>query len=519
MSQRPSDAAGPGLATAGEAVVAGVGNVPTGAEWLVDFCLSLAWSTLEEPVRARSRELVLDHLGVVLAAVGADSSRALYAALEGVPATGEATVPGGPACSPEWAALANGTLAHTLELDDCTRESSLHPGVTVIPAALAAAEAADADAATFFEGVVGGYEVAMRVGAALNPGSAYRRGFHPTGVAGVFGAAMAVGRILGLSRPHLVSALGIAGTMASGSLEYLSTGAWTKRLNAGWAAHAGFMAARLAAAGFVGPSTILEGPLGVLRAYSDRPAPELLAVDPGDPPSIMRVALKPFACCRYAHGVIDAMLALRSEEGLVPDAVTGIELGILSIATDLVAEPIDRKRAPSSIVDAQFSAPFAAAVALVHGNAGLDEFTVDTLGDERVRQLMAVTDCFTDDALDDAFPASMPAIVRVATADGRRLERRVDFPSGEPENPLPGARVLERFGRHARTLLEPESALDLGTALLNLSGSERIRSVIEPIRRAGPHRPARPVDGSEPDPVVVHRSPRWGGSPVVTKRS
>src|SRR5207248_7891731 len=134
-----------------------------------------------------------------------------------------------------------------VELDDVTTESSLHPGVAVIPAAVALAQELEAPPRALLEAIVGGYEVTMRVGNALNPASAYARGFHPTGVAGVFGATMAAARLLGLSVDQSATALGIAGTMAAGSLEYLSDGAWTKRLNPGWAGHTGITAAQLAA--------------------------------------------------------------------------------------------------------------------------------------------------------------------------------------------------------------------------------------------------------------------------------
>ena len=121
-----------------------------------------------------------------------------------------------------WAALANGTAAHAIEMDDVTTESSLHPGTVVVPAALAVAEERGAGGVGFLEAVVAGYEVVIRAGNALNAAAAYRRGFHPTGIAGVFGAAAAAGRLLGLDAAGLTRALGIAGTMASGSLEYLS---------------------------------------------------------------------------------------------------------------------------------------------------------------------------------------------------------------------------------------------------------------------------------------------------------
>src|SRR5207244_3120961 len=163
---------------------------------------------------------------------------------------------------------------HALELDDVTTESSLHPGVAVIPAALAVAEEVGAGGAAFLEAVVAGYEVTIRVGNALNPASAYARGFHPTGVAGAFAAAVAAGL--------------------------------------------------------------------------------------GDEWQVMRVSIKPYACCRYNHGLIDCALRLRREHAPRPEDVARVRLGVLSGGALLVAEPIEQKRAPANVVDAQFSAPYAA---------------------------------------------------------------------------------------------------------------------------------------------------------------
>lgn len=458
----------------------------TGAADLSEHCARLSWANLDATVRARTRELLLDHLGVAIGGLPTESTRAIHAFLDRVSGAGVATVIGRrDGVSAEWAALANGTAAHAIEMDDCTRESSLHPGVAVIPAALAAAEEAQAGTVALLEAVVAGYEVTMRVGAALNPGSAYRRGFHPTGVAGVFGAAMAAGRILGLDAPRLASALGIAGTMASGSLEYLTDGAWTKRLTPGWAAHGGVVAAKLAAVGFVGPATVLEGPLGFLRAYSDAAQPDRLLDGLGAvPPRIMRVAVKPYSCCRYVHAIIDGVLELRRRYGVTPRDVVGIELGVLSIATSLVSDPADRKRNPLSVVDAQFSAPYAAAVALARGRAGLGEFSVENLQDPDMRRLMRATNCHTDPDLDLAFPATMPATVRLTLADGRSLETRVDYPAGEPENPLSREEMFARFADLASPLLAHDEARAFGVRLLDLDDNQPTRAITAALRTA-----------------------------------
>jgi 2-methylcitrate dehydratase PrpD len=285
----------------------------------------------------------------------------------------------------------------------------------------------------------------MRVGNALNPASAYARGFHPTGVAGVFGATAAVAKLLGLSTEALTRALGIAGTMASGSLEYLADGAWTKRLNPGWAGQAGITAAHLAQAGFSGPASVFEGRLGVLHAYSDAPSTDRLLADLGSPLQVMRVSIKPYACCRYTHGLIDAVLDLVRRESVRPDDVERMHLGVLSGGAVLVADPIEQKRNPRSVVDAQFSAPYGAAVALVHHTGGMDAYTPDKLADPVVRDLLTRTVCFSDPSLDDVYPRQWPAAVSIDLKDGRTVSTRVEFATGEPENPVPRQALVAKF--------------------------------------------------------------------------
>ena len=413
------------------------------AAQLAEFCASIRWAELDVAVQQRAAELVLDHLGV---AAGGSREPSTAPVLAAVPQTTQgATIVGTGRCAEaSWAALVNGTAAHALEMDDVTRLSSLHPGVAVIPAALAVAEERAASGAAALEAIVAGYEVTMRVGNALNAAAAYRRGFHPTGVAGVFGAAMAAGRLLDLDAQRLTQALGIAGTMAAGSLEYLADGAWTKRLNAGWAAHAGIVAARLAAAGFTGPATVFEGRFGLLHSHTSAPFSRKLLADLGRQLQIMTVAIKPYGCCRYNHGLIDGMLALRAQ-GLRAEEVAAIRLGVLSAGAPLVADPIDRKRDPRNTVDAQFSAPFAVALALVRGAATAAEFDGRTQADPAIRALLARTVCIRDPALDAQYPDRWPAWVEIQTHDGRTLRSQIEFATGEPENPVPRAGLMEKF--------------------------------------------------------------------------
>ena len=394
---------------------------------------ALRTAPLPAPLLARAHDLLLDHIGVALGGVGEDSSVALRAGLATLGLRGDATVVGTDVRLPApQAALANGAAAHALEMDDTHRGGSIHLGASVFPAALAAAELADASGETVLRAAIAGYEVAGRLAMAVGPAAHYRRGFHPTGTCGAFGAAAAAGLVLGLDEEQLTDALGVAGSQAAGSMEFLADGTWTKRLHPGWAACAGLHAAALARAGFKAPHTIVEGRFGFLTGYSD--APDADAVSAEGPPALLDTSIKPHACCRYMQGPIDVVLRLRAEHRVAPADVDRIEVGMLDAAFPIVCDPVGAKRRPTSVVDAQFSLPFGVAIALVSGRASPEEFVLSRLEDPEVRGLMDRVSAVRDAALDAVYPRTWPAWVRLVLRDGRQLTADVTHPRGDPEN-------------------------------------------------------------------------------------
>lgn len=425
---------------------------------LARFCATLSGDTLPAPVQERVRYLLLDHLAVTLRGSLLPSSQSAYTMLENMGAmssAGTSTIFGrATKAEASWAAFANGIAAHGLEMDDVENASSLHPGVVVMPAALALAEQLNSSPADFYAAVVAGYEITLRVGAALNPASAYERGFHPTAVCGALGAAAASARLLGLSPAQTSSALGIAGSMAAGSMAYLHDGAWTKRLHPGWACHAGIIAARLAASGFTGPSAILESRYGFLHAYSSNSDPAQLERRPGDELAIMRVSLKPYACCRYMHGPIDCLFDLTRRHRIDPLHITRVACGVLTGGRGLIADPIEQKRQVSNIVDAQFSMPYGAAVALLTGKAGLSVFTGEWIQHPAVRELMQKVDCYTSPELDDYYPTEWRASASITMDDGTRYDAHVRYALGDPHNPLSWEQLEARFHELVEPLIE-----------------------------------------------------------------
>ncbi|HLK12778.1 MAG TPA: MmgE/PrpD family protein [Candidatus Binatia bacterium] len=430
-------------------------DAPPLAHRLAAEIAALRAAPLSEALRARAADLLLDFLAVALGGAGEASSVALRRGLGALGLGGEATVIGTAERLPApQAALANGAAAHALEMDDTHQGGSIHLGASVFPAALAAAELTDAPAALVLTAAVAGYEVAARLAMALDPAAHYRRGFHPTGTCGAFGAATAAGVVLGLDAPALAAALGIAGSQAAGSMEFLADGAWTKRLHPGWAALAGLHAAALAGAGFRAPATVFEGRFGVLRAYSDAARTAPLLGDGGW--ELLRTSVKPHACCRYMQGPIDATLALRAAHRLAPDAVARVEVGMLAAGIPIVCEPPAAKRRPASVVDAQFSLPFGVAVALVRGAASPAEFAPRWLADRDVRRLMDRVEGVPDAALDAHYPRAWPTWVRITCTDGRVLSTDVRHPRGDPESfPTPAELAAKLRGLAARALPAP----------------------------------------------------------------
>jgi 2-methylcitrate dehydratase PrpD len=265
-------------------------------------------------------------------------------------------------------------------------------------------------------------------------------------------------------------------------MEFLSGGAFTKRLHPGWAAHSGILAALLAREGFTGPPAAIEGKDGFLRSYSDAPRGELVLRDLGAEFQILRTSIKAHACCRYKQAPIDGLLTLLREHGLTRAEVARVTIGVLGAGFDIIAEPRAQKLAPASVVDAQFSMPYGAAVALVHGRASIREYTPAVLEDPLVRREMEKVHCVRDPALDARFPRQWPAWTEVETNDGRTLRIAVDYPKGDPENPLSPAELADKFEELSGEVLDAGRRRALIGAV---RGADATRPIAELMRLLG----------------------------------
>ena len=420
---------------------------------LVQRCHDLNYDALTVDVVDRVKYLVLDFIGVAARGALSESSGPVQRFILNLDSARDGAVVIGThlKASPSYAAMANGTTAHSLELDDVVNEASLHPAVAIMPTALAAAHIAGCSAKELIAAIAAGYEVMIKLGVALDPAAHYARGFHPTGTCGTMGAAITAAKILKLNQKAMMNALGIAGSQAAGSMEFLSDGAFTKRLHPGWAAHSGIIAALLARENFTGPGTIIEGRFGFLHAYSSGSKSGKVLQNWGDPWEVLHTSIKPHACCRYNQGPIDGILKIMRENNLDASQIEKVILGILKAGFAIVAEPEEQKSDPKSVVDAQFSMPFGAAVAILYGKATLDEYTLERINSARVKELMGKICCVKDPELEKEFPKKWPASVTLLTKEGKTYSTRIDFPKGDPENPLTWDELIDKF----RNLVSP----------------------------------------------------------------
>ncbi len=421
-----------------------VGMTQNPSRALAEFAATVSPAALQPEVEARARGLLLDYLGVLIggSALPVGERAASYAGQAG---PGESSVQLRGSAPASTAALANGMTAHALELDDVTNVSSLHPGVVVWPAAMAVVERAGGTMADLLAAGVAGYEVTMRVGDALNAPATYARGFHPTGIAGAVGAAVAAAHAMGLDADGILNALGLAGGMAAGSMAYVQNGSDGKRLNAGWAAHAGVVAADLAAVGTPGPPDALTGTYGLLDAVSDGPRAEDLGLLDPDHPALLDVAIKPYACCRYIHPVIDACREVRVSNGFRPDDLHRVTVSVLPGGGTIVAEPAAPKRRPTNRVDAQFSVYFVAAQALVHGPPTPDRFDEPHLSDTEVLRMADRIEVASHAGLDRAYPQRWGCELTAESVAGEVRRVLVEDPRGDPRRPLSDAELQAKF--------------------------------------------------------------------------
>src|SRR5262245_24551027 len=450
------------------------------ARRLARFVLGLDLARVPASAIERARLLTLDILGCALAASSMDFGKAALATARTLGGASEATLIGGGArVAAANAVLANSTLAHGLDFDDTREDAIVHTGCVAVPVALALAEATRASGPAALGAVLAAVEVMCRVGLTV-PGRLHARHFHPTSVTSAFAAAAAAGRFYGLDEDRLVSALGICGSQASGIIEYLADGTWTKRLHPGWGAHAGLIAALLARDGFTGPERVLEGDHGFYTAFAgghDEATLGALLDTLGHEWEIERLTFKPYPCGSIAQPYMDCALRLRTEHALAADDIAEIRCRTAAGPVPRLWEPLAAKHRPPNEYAAKFSLPYLIAVVVIRGRASLAEFTDEAVRDEAVLRLASRVVYDLDETID--YPRQFIGHVSVRLRDGRVLEAHQDHPRGGPDNPLTRAEQEAKFRGNAGLVL-PAARIDrIITEVAGLDRAARLDGLME----------------------------------------
>lgn len=419
------------------------------AQIYAKYAKDLNFDDLPQEVIDHSKKLILDIMGNDIGGYEwMDSGPSIVNGIREINRgnSGSTVIATGESMAPEWASFANASMAHSLDYDNHHAKGVIHAGGSVVNCALAAAEENNSNGKELITSVVIGYEIACRLAMALGPHSSHEMGFHPTGTCSTFSGSAIIGRSRKMSEEEIVNAMGLNGSQAAGSMQYVVNGAWNKRTHPGINTHSSFIAATLAQSGFIGAAEVFEGKQGFLQGYALRPIPENATKTLGHSYETLENAIKPFPLCRYNHQTLDLVLDYQREYNVETSKISSILIHMPTYGVQLCGSPIELKRNPKSPVDAQFSGCFAAALALTQEKADMQTFTniLNTGMSSEFKRLLSITDIQQADDLDAIHPEFWPGRVTL-TIDGEDVELYGKHMRGERERPMSIEEVQEKF--------------------------------------------------------------------------
>lgn len=416
------------------------------AETLAQKICALDTARLPTTLRTKCEALLIDVVGLAVTARNEDYVRAALAACED---DGPCTAIGhARTLTAAGAAIVNGTAMHGEDFDDTFEGGPVHAGAVIVPAVLAACERHQRDGGAALLGIAVGVETMCRL-ATVAPTLTHKAGFHPTAVFGTMGAAAGVGAALKLNAKQLVDALGTAASMASGIIEYLAEGAWTKRLHAGWSAQAGLQAALLGRAGFSGPRTVFEGVHGLFHAFAHTTKGDYAALTEtfGDRWVTDTLAFKPYPCGTMTHPYIDCARRLAAR-GIRADDVVEMVCDVGEGTVHRLWEPLAAKQNPANGYAGKFSTPYCIAAGFVRGNVGLGDFTDAAVREQKVLALAHKVRYRIDPK--NPYPKNFTGHIRATLRDGSAVEERQPYMRGGAHEPLTDADIEEKFLLNAK---------------------------------------------------------------------
>jgi 2-methylcitrate dehydratase PrpD len=428
----------------------------------------MSWEDVPSDHRRQLQRLLLDYMGVAIRGSQTDSGRIVGRFATGLGGAEQASVIGQPGLVPAvHAAFANAVSEHSIELDDVDEVALFHYGPPVVSSALAVAQWTQASGRDLTTALLAGCETMARLSRATN-NDLRDRGFHTTPTCGVFGAAVAAGKLLGLTADQLTHAIGLAGAQASGLMEMYGP-SMQKRFNPGPAARDGVTAAMLASEGFTGADTILEGERGFGAAFAGRIDVDELLAGLGSAIPVV-VEHKPYSAARPIHNAVDCVLDIRSTTGR-----TGVDVVDVTVRRHPDWAGYHLNSAPETFHEAQVSLPYSVAAAFMFGTALPPEYADDLLRREDLRKLSAMVRVEPDPTLERGVSCDMTATFR----DGSTARSVVDHPKGSVQNPMTDQDLREKFDSLTSGLLPDGAADSIQSAIDDLDELEDVNTLLD----------------------------------------
>jgi len=452
---------------------------PKISQKFADFIARLVYSDFNDEGINAAKEAVLDFFAVAIAGFRkARLAKMLIDCTLPMEDKAESTILGmNKKISALHAALINGTSGHSLDLDDGHRQALGHPGVCVVPAALALAESIGSSGQQLLTAIVAGYEIFIRIARSMNP-ALFSRGFHTTGVCGTMAAAATAAKILALNPKKIGATLGIAATQSAGLLVVIHSGQMMKPLNAGKAAYNGVLSALLAQLGADGPQSVIEEKDGFGQAFAGKWDPAAMLSNLGVQFSIGECYRKLYPSCRHSHAAIDAALFLSKTEKIPAQRIQKIIVTTYPAALKLT----QKEKMPADEPAARFNLAFAVSLALVKGRAGLAEFSMKSTSDPQIQQLFEKVDFISDPSFESKTENFRGAELEIIFNDNTVVKHRVLLPKGEPENPATPDDLEEKFKSCIEDFWAGQKTAAVMQAIRDLDQIDDIRTLTELIR-------------------------------------
>jgi 2-methylcitrate dehydratase PrpD len=440
---------------------------------LAQFIADINFDDLSSKVVEKAKFLFLDQLGCQLAFAALPWNEAIYNYVRGKKQSSKGCTVTyyGLKTNAEDAAFANAIFGHGFEMDDTELSSASHPGVTVIPPALAVGEMEKITGKEFITAVVAGYDVFIRVGLATR--SMISRGFHTTAVLGPLGAAAATSKVLKLDVDKTLNALAIAASESGGLAEYTESGGSVKRVHAGFAAQSGLKAALLAKAGITGPTTVLEGRKGFCQAFANEYSLEEITTGLGKEFRILLTGTKPYCCCAAQHSALEAVSEIMKESVIMPEEITKIRVSQKARDVRATGNII----VPQDIISAQFSGRFGVALRLIQGDNSFHDYSEENLRNPRILDIAKRTEYYIDDNFEKSTSGNAPARVEIHLKNGSIHESTVRYAKGTIQNPMTKEELKDKFMELTKTILTKEYTKNIIDIVCELEGLDNLHEL------------------------------------------